>query len=157
MFAEYSCAEVVPVLPVPPVKVRAVIVPLEFWLILPAEASVTVPAVASAETAPFKVISPDVLVVKLTLVPDTEPVPPTVKAPVLVMLASPSLLVVTAPVTFRPVLTLSTKVKYAPVPCVLNAPRLAMALALPKFTNPWVLPVKALVVMTVSAFCVTPD
>ena len=157
MFAEYSCAEVVPVLPVPPVKVRAVIVPLEFWLILPAEASVTVPAVVSAETAPFKVMSPDVLVVKLTLMPDTEPVPPTVKAPVLVMLAVPLVFVVTAPATVSPVLTLSTKVKYAPVPCVLNAPRLAMVLALPKFTKPWVLPERVLAVMTVSAFCVTPD
>ena len=98
LFAEYSSA----VVPMLPTRLIAVIMPVELWLILPAEFSVTVLASASV-TAPFKVmLLPVVVVAKVMLLPITEPVLATVKAPVLVILASPALLVVTVPVTVNP-------------------------------------------------------
>ena len=95
-------------LPVLPTRLVAVITPLMFWLISPAEFRVTVPTLASV-TYPFKMmLLPEVVVVRVILEPVTEPecgdVPSIVIDPVLLMLASPALLVVTTPVTVRPLL-----------------------------------------------------
>ena len=91
-------------------------------------------------TAPFRVmalLAP--LAVKLTPLPDTEPVPATVRPPVFVIETSPAVLC-TLPVTVSPLATASFTVKPPPAVNPKLPPRLAMALASPRVTVPPVLP-----------------
>ena len=137
-----------------PVSVPAVMVPA-LWLMLPAEARVTV-RLPPLTAAPRAMALPGVVVARVT----PKPVMPalTLSGPPAVLMEASPLPLLTRPVTFRPVV-LRPSFRVKPAPAV-NVPRLATLLPLwPKIAvedAPLVLPVRVLAVIRPLAVWLMP-